>query len=126
MKARATIKAKYSESPRGPHVVEVAEVIVDADVVQHAAETAEGDAHAVRPAEAAELPAAFEVRLQVEEHAGDAAAGELALQRGQDLAEVAEDRLVARIAQVGGNEIGQLVFLDVAPFGCRLGRRDSP
>ena len=45
---------------------------------------------------------------------------------GQDLAEVAEDRLVARVAQVGGHEMGQLVFLDVAPLHRPPGRCDSP
>ena len=67
----------FSEPAFGAHVVEVAQVVVDADVVEHAAQAAEGDAHAVGPAEAAELAAAFEMRLQVEDHARDAALGEL-------------------------------------------------
>ena len=61
---------KTSESPCGPHVLKVAEVIIDADVVQYAAKTAQGNTHAVRPTVAAELPAAFEMRFEVEEHAG--------------------------------------------------------
>ena len=44
-----------SKTAGGFDVVEVAEVVVDADIVQHAAQAAQGDAHAVGPAEAAEL-----------------------------------------------------------------------
>ena len=53
-------------------VVEVAQVVANADVVENAAEAAQGDAHSIRSAEAAELAAPFDVRLQIEEHAGDA------------------------------------------------------
>ena len=63
----------HLKPPRTPHVVEIAQVVADADVVEHAAEAAQGDAHAVGAAEAAELAASFDVRLQVEEHAGNAA-----------------------------------------------------
>ena len=101
------------EAACGADVVEVAEVVVDADVVEHAAEAADGDAHAVGPAEAAELAAAFEVRLQVENHAGDAALGELLFELRDDFGEVAEDALVAAVAQVGRHEVLELVFVDV-------------
>ena len=66
-------------------------MIVDADVVQHPAQAAQGDAHAVGPAEAAELPAALQMRLQVEEHAGNAAPVQLLLQRGERGGEVAAE-----------------------------------
>src|SRR5208282_5571247 len=69
------------KSPCGFHVAEVAKVIVDADVVQHPAKPAEGNAHTVGAAEAAELPAALDVRFQIEEHARNAAPGQLAFQR---------------------------------------------
>ena len=49
----------HLEPSRGADVVEVAQVVFDADVVEHAAQAAEGDAHSVGPAEAAELAAAL-------------------------------------------------------------------
>ena len=64
-------------------VVKIAKMVVDVDVVEHAAEALEGNAHAVGPAEAAELAAAFDVRFQIEEHAGDAAALELLVERSE-------------------------------------------
>ena len=39
------------------------------DIVQNSAQRADGHAHSVRAAKAAELPAAFEVRLGFEEEA---------------------------------------------------------
>lgn len=45
------------KSARGADVVEVAEVIADLGVVEHSAQGAEGDAHAIGTAEAAELAA---------------------------------------------------------------------
>jgi hypothetical protein len=45
------------------HVVEVAEMVLDADVIEHAAQSAQGNAHPVRAAEAAELAAALDVRF---------------------------------------------------------------
>ena len=77
MDASARWLSTLSEASRGADVVEVAQVVLDADVVEHAAQAAEGDAHSVRPAEAAELAAAFEMRLQVENDARNAALGEL-------------------------------------------------
>jgi len=58
--------------PRPLQVREAGEVIRDADLVQHAAEAAQGHAVAIGAAEAAELAAALDVGLQVEEEAGDA------------------------------------------------------
>ena len=104
----------YSEATFGPHIVEIAQVVVDADVIEHAAQAAHGDAHAVGAAEAAELAAAFQVRLQVEEHAGNAALGQLLLQLRDQLGEVAQDPLVAAVAQVGRHEVLEHVFVDVA------------
>ena len=75
--------------------------------------SAEGHAHAVRAAEAAELSAAFQVRLQIEEHAGDAAAAEFPLHGRQDAAEVAENRLVAALADVGGHIVLQRLLVHV-------------
>ena len=111
------------EAAFGSYVVEVAQVVVDADVVEHAAQAAEGDAHAVGAAEAAELAAAFEVRLQVEEHAGDAALGELLFELRDHFGEVAEDAFVAAVAEVGRHEVLERVFVDVAfaSSACRLG-----
>ncbi len=61
------------ETARGADVRKVAQVVVDPHVVQHAAERAQRDAHAVGTAEAAVLPARLDVRFQIEKHARDAA-----------------------------------------------------
>ena len=97
-------------------------MVVDADVVEHAAEAAEGDAHAVGAAEAAELAAAFDVRLQIEEDARDAALGELLFELRDEFGEVAEDEFVAAVAEVGGHEVLEHFFIDVAAF-CRCRSR---
>lgn len=47
------------KATRGPDIFVVAEMIFNTDVIQHSAQAANGDAHAVRAAEAAELAAAF-------------------------------------------------------------------
>ena len=60
------------ETALGSDVVEVPQMIVNADVIEHAAQATQGDTHAVGPAEAAELTAPFEVWLQVENDARDA------------------------------------------------------
>ena len=83
------------------YVVEVAQVVVDADVIEHAAQAADGDAHSVGAAEAAELAAALQVRLQIENDARDAALLELLFELRNDFGEVAQDALVAAVAQVG-------------------------
>ena len=49
----------------GTDIVEIAQVIADSDVVEHAAEAAEGHAHAIGAACAAELTAALEMRFQI-------------------------------------------------------------
>jgi hypothetical protein len=68
------LKGPISESTSGPDVVEVSEVIVDRYVIQDSTQPAQGDPHTVGPAEAPKLPAAFDVRLQIEEHAGNPSA----------------------------------------------------
>ena len=98
------MKAAASLSRR-QHVVEVAEVIGDADEVEHAEQAAQGDAHAVGAAEAAELPAPFHVRLQFQKYAWNAAALEPLFQSRDRLAEVAEDCVVGAFANVGRHEI---------------------
>ena len=66
------------------------------------------------PLIAAELAAPLQVRLQVQEHAGDAPPVELLLQARQHAAEIAEDGLVGRVALVGRHEVGQGVLVHVA------------
>src|SRR5437868_2549498 len=60
--------------PRRHNIVVNSQRIIDLGKIQHAAERAECHAHAVGAAEAAVLSAAFDVRLKIEKHAGDAAA----------------------------------------------------
>ena len=101
------------EAAGGSDVVEVAEVVVDADEVEHSTEAAEGDAHAVWSAKAAELTAAFDVWLEVEDDARDAALGELLLELRNRFGEVAKDAFVAAGADVGGNEVLEHFLVDV-------------
>lgn len=77
------------EPAGGPDVVEIAEVIAQANVVEHPAKASQRDAHAVGAAEPSELPAPFEVRFQVEDDARDAALGELLGKLRHNLGEVA-------------------------------------
>ena len=91
-------------------------------LVEHAAEAADRDAHAVGAAGAAKLAAAANVRFEVHEHARNTAAGELLGERRQHPAEVGEDLLVAAGTDVGRHEVGQGVFLDVLPAGGGLHR----
>ena len=60
-------------------------MVVDPHVVEHPAQAAQSNTHAVRSTETAELAAAFDMRFEVEEDAGDAASLELLLQPLQDL-----------------------------------------
>src|SRR5688500_10790285 len=99
--ARQAGSLPHLKPSRGAHVVEVPQVIADADVIEYAAEAPQGDAHAIRPAEAAELAAAFDVRLQVEKNARHAPLFQLLLDRGDQLLEVAKDQLVAAVPHVG-------------------------
>lgn len=96
-------------------------MVADAGVVEDSAERPQGDANAVGAAEAAELAAAFNVRLQVEKHAGDPAAFELLLQLGDEFAEVDEDPFVAAVALVGRDEVLERFFVDVGRATDRLG-----
>ena len=109
----ATHFERLLEAAFGSDVVEVAEVVVDADVVEHAAEAADRDAHSVGAAEAAELAAAFDVRLEVDDDAGDAALGELLFELRNHFGEVAKDALVAAVAEMGGDEVLEHFFVDV-------------
>ena len=62
------------------------------------------------------MAAAFDVRLEIQEHTGDAAAVQAFFDRGDDPREIAEDALVARIAKIGWDEMGEMVFVDVLRF----------
>ena len=63
----------------GAHVVEVAQMVIDADVIEHALQCSKGYRHAVGSAESAKLSAPFQVRLQVENHAWNATSLQAAL-----------------------------------------------
>ena len=63
-------------------------MIADADVVEHAAQPAQGRRLAHRAAVAPELTASFQVRLQIEKHAGDAAAVQHLIQAREHVAEI--------------------------------------
>jgi hypothetical protein len=65
----------FSKPAFRPHVIEVAQVVLDTDKVEHAAQTPQGHAHSVGTAETAELAASFEVRLQVDHDARNATLG---------------------------------------------------
>src|SRR4029079_3385899 len=95
----------HLEAACGADVGQVAEMILDADVVEHSAQSAESDAHSIGAARAAELAAAFEMRLKIDDDAGDAAFLELLLELRDCLREVAKDTLVAAVAQVGRDEV---------------------
>src|SRR5690349_14478 len=73
-------------------IFEVAQVVVDAGEIQNAAQAAQGNAHAVGAAEAAELPAPFDVWFQIEEYAWNAASVEYLVQLGNVFTEVGQDR----------------------------------
>ena len=68
------------------------------------------------------------MRLQIEEHAGNAPLLELLLESGDHLLEVAQHQLVAAVAPVGGNEVLEGFFIDVLRHLGRaaLGRVGGP
>src|SRR5262245_61576974 len=104
----------YSSEAAGDFdVVEIAQVIADADVVEEAAEATEGNAHAVRTAETAELAATFHMRLQIDEDARYAALFELLLERGNVVLEIAEHQLVAAVSAVGRDKVLECFFIHV-------------
>lgn len=109
----------FSKTSRRANVFEISEMIIDTGVIEDAAEAAEGDAHAVGAARATVLAAAFDVRLEIEKDAGNAAAMELLLDRWQNAGEIAENPLVNGVADVGGHEMGKFVFVDVLGVGFR-------
>src|SRR5688500_4300642 len=104
MRAGETPTPRASKSPCAAHIVKIAEVVADADVVEHSAEPAEGHAQAVGAAEAAELTATLHVRLQVQKHAGDAAFFQLLRDDRDQLPKVAEHQVVAAVSDVGRHE----------------------
>src|SRR5690348_7472046 len=106
--------AATSEAADRADVFEVAETVVDSDKVEDPAERADRDADAVGTAEAAELAAPFEVRLDFEEDARRAELLHPLLDCREPLAQVAEDRLVAGAPGVGWDEVLEPLFIDVA------------
>src|SRR4051812_6019874 len=96
-------------------------MIVDADVIERAAKTANRYSHSVRATEAAELAAAFQVGLEVEHDARDAALRELLLERRNDFGEITEDTFVTAVAQVGWHEVLEHFFIHVARLFAGLG-----
>src|SRR4051812_8846299 len=109
------------EAAFGSDIVEVAEVIVDADVVEHTAEAADRDAHSIGATESAELTAAFYVWLEFDDDARDAALGELLLERRDHFGEVAKDLFVAAVAEMRRGEGLEHLFVYVASFSAGLG-----
>gem|GEM_PF-5335155 len=61
----ASSEAQRLKPARLADVAEVSQAIGDADVIQHRAQRTHRDAHAIRAAETAELPAAFQVWLDL-------------------------------------------------------------
>ena len=75
--ARQVLAFPLSLKPSiGADIVEVAEVIVDSEEIEHPLEAFQCDAHPVGAAEAAELAAAFDVGFKIENDAGNAAAAQ--------------------------------------------------
>ena len=81
-----------------------------------AAEAADRDPNSVGAAKAAELAAAFYVGLEFKDDARDAALGELLFELRNQVGEIAEDALVAAVAEMGGHEVLEHFFVDVARF----------
>ena len=102
------------EAAFGSDVVEVTKVVVDADVVEDAAKAADRDAHSIGAAEATELAAAFDVGLELDDDARDAALGELLFEQRDYFREVAKDSLVATVAEVGWHEVLEHFLIDMA------------
>ena len=91
----ASSAGAFLKSAGGANVVEVAEMVADIDKVEHTAQPSQGHTHSVGSAEAAELAAPFDVRLQIEKHAGNATAVQLLVQLGKRIAEIAQDQFVS-------------------------------
>ena len=100
-------------------------MIADPHVIQHTAQTPQGNAHAIRTAEAAELAAAFHVRLQIEKHARHAPLLQLFFERGNQLFEVAQHQFMAAVAAIGWNKMLQRLLIDMRPrrFNAQITRR---
>ena len=87
------------------HIIKIAQVVADPNVIEHAAQPAQRNAHPIRAAEPAELAAAFHVRLQVEKYARHAALFQLLLDRRNQLLEVAQHEFVAAVAAISGDKV---------------------
>src|SRR6202034_2184644 len=96
------------------NVVELAEVVTESNLVQNSAEGADGHSHSVRAAEAAELPASFEVRLGFEEEARRAEGLHPPLERGQIQLQIPQHVRITRVAAVGRHEVSQPFLVDDA------------
>ena len=81
----------------------------------------------VGPAESAELSARFHVRLEIEKHAGNAAAAQLVRRASAD--KPRKSRRIhswRAVADVGGHEVLERVFVDVPLPRGRAPDGDSP
>src|SRR5690606_16216810 len=106
-----------SESACGADVVHGPEVVINADVVENTAQRPDGDPHAVGSTEAAELTAPLQVRLQFEKHPRTTERLHPLVHGRQVLPEVAENRLVSRISDIGGHKVLQTRLIhDARPF----------
>ncbi len=88
-------------------------MIFDADVIEHAAESAESDAHPIGATKAAELATALEMRFEIDDDAWNAAFLQLLLKLRNRFGEIAKDPFVAAVAQIGGHEVSERLFVDV-------------
>ena len=98
-------------------------MIVNADIVQSAAQATQRDAEPVRAAETAELAAAFDVRFEIEEYTRNSATLQASFETRNGGGKIAEDGLVPAVADVGGNEMFQSIFVDMADARAGLGWR---
>jgi hypothetical protein len=93
------------EASRRADVIKVTQVVINLGIVQHAAEATQGDAKAVGATEATKLAASFDMRFQIEEHAGDATAAEFALQTRELFPVVPQDVFMGTITDVGWHKV---------------------
>ena len=93
-------------------VVEPAQGIGDPDVIQQPANGANGDAHSVRTAEAAELPAPLQMGLRLQKEAGAPSFLIRSSSCGKMRFQILKHQLVPRVAAVGRDEIPQAFFVD--------------
>ena len=61
-------------------------MVADADEIEHLGKGPQCHAHPVGAAKAAELPTSFDVRLKIDENAGDSSAFQAPLERGMIVA----------------------------------------